>query len=108
MLKINIDNISKFVTSEELDFWKPKAADANKMIYGTTGKGTDFLGWVDLPSRISDDEIKAIEDRAVGLAEISDIIIVIGIGGSYLGARAVIDALSDNFNSLLTKQERKA
>lgn len=108
MLKINIDNISNFVSSSELDFWKPKTADANKMLYGKTGKGSDYLGWVDLPSRISEDELKEIEDRAIGLAEISDIIILIGIGGSYLGARAVIDSLSNNFNSLLTKQERKA
>jgi len=108
MLKINIDNIAHFVSSEELDFWKQKTSEANKMIYGKTGKGSDFLGWVDLPSRISEDEIKSIEDRAIGLSEISDIIIVIGIGGSYLGARAVIDSLSNNFNALLNKQERNS
>src|SRR5205085_3449753 len=79
MLKINIDNISDFVSSSELDFWKPKVVEANKMLYGKSGKGSDYLGWIDLPSRITEDELKDIEDRAVGLMEISDIIVVIGI-----------------------------
>ncbi len=107
MLKINIYNISNFVNSDELNSWKGKVTDANNKIYNKSGKGNDFLGWVDLPSRISEDEIKQIEDCAALFAEQSDIIVVIGIGGSYLGARAVIDALSNNFNTLLTAQERK-
>jgi len=70
--------------------------------------GNDFLGWIDLPSKTTNDELNRIKNCASGLALQSDIIVVIGIGGSYLGARAVIDALSGNFNGLLSREERKS
>lgn len=110
MLKINIENILSFVPQNDIFSQGSNVAEANSSIYNKTGKGSDFLGWVDLPSRAlaNSAELKRINDTADSLAEISDIIVVIGIGGSYLGARAAIDALSSNFNSLLGKEERKA
>lgn len=108
MLELNINQIFGTVTKEELYSYRQKITEANEKLYQKTGKGSDFLGWLELPSSISKDEISQIKDCASSLAGKSDIIIVIGIGGSYLGARAVIDALSNNFNSLLGKNERKA
>lgn len=108
MLKINIDNILSFVSCDEVYSLQNQVNEANKMLYTGSGKGSDFLGWLDLPSKTSADEIKRINDCANRLGAQSEIILVIGIGGSYLGARAVIDALSNNFSGLLSKEERKA
>lgn len=108
MLELNISQISDFVTKDELKSYQQSITEANNMLYNKSGKGSDYLGWIDLPSRISTDEISKIKECAHKLSSHSDVIVVIGIGGSYLGARAVIDALSDNFNSLLSKNERKA
>jgi len=108
MLELNINQIFGTVTKDELYSYRQKITETNNMLYQRTGKGSEFLGWLDLPSNISKDEISQIKDCAATLAGKSDIIVVIGIGGSYLGARAVIDALSNNFNSLLSKNERKA
>lgn len=108
MLELNISHIFDAVSKDELGSYQPKITEANNMLYQRSGKGSDFLGWLDLPSNISKDEISLIKDCAASLAGKSDIIVVIGIGGSYLGARAVIDALSNNFDSLLGKNERKA
>ena len=108
MLKINIDNTLNFISKEEINTLKSEVALCNKSLYDRSGKGSDFLGWLDLPSKISSGELKKINECAKKLSENSDIILVIGIGGSYLGARAVIDALSNNFNQLLSKSERNA
>ncbi|MBN8586616.1 MAG: glucose-6-phosphate isomerase [Ignavibacteria bacterium] len=108
MLELNIDQIFTAVTKEELYSYREKITEANNLLYQKTGKGSDFLGWIDLPSNISQNEISRIKECASLLAENSDVIVVIGIGGSYLGARAVIDALSDNFNNLLNRSERNA
>ena len=64
-----------------------------------TGKGNDFLGWLDLPSTITSDEILEIQNCAAKISKQSEIVVVIGIGGSYLGARAVIDALQNPFHA---------
>lgn len=106
MLELNIDQIFTAVTKDELYSYREKITEANNMLYQKTGKGSDFLGWIDLPSNISQNEISRIKECALLLAENSDVIVVIGIGGSYLGARAVIDALSDNFSNLLNRSER--
>ena len=73
-------------------------------IYHKTGKGNDFLGWVDLPSRTDVSLLKDIENTAATMREKSEVCVVIGIGGSYLGARAVIEALSPAFNLLKKKK----
>jgi len=108
MLKIDISDIYDLAPEESILALEEKVTECNNALYSKSGKGSDFLGWLDLPSRFPADEIVKIKYTAAGLAENSDIIVVIGIGGSYLGARAVIDALSYNFSSILTKDERKA
>ncbi len=67
-----------------------------------TGRGNDFLGWVNLPAEISEQEITAVEQCAASLRAKSEVVVVIGIGGSYLGARAVIEALQHSFRSMLS------
>ncbi len=69
----------------------------HKAVIEKTGKGNEFLGWVDLPSEIDEELINSIENIASKIREKAEVFVVMGIGGSYLGARAVIEALSNNF-----------
>lgn len=108
MLKLDLSHVIKFLPESELNSYNSAAVEANKTLENGTGKGSDFRGWLNLPKGISANEIAEIKQCADDLSGCSDIIIVIGIGGSYLGARAVIDALSDNFNSLKNRSERGA
>jgi glucose-6-phosphate isomerase len=107
-LKINIKRISDTVTEKEIQAFEPEIKLHLDALYNKTGKGSDFLGWVSLPCDITSELISRINADAENIGRIAEILVVIGIGGSYLGARAVIDALSNNFSSLLTKSERKA
>lgn len=91
----------KFVSDEELLAEAPKAVEAMRTLHNKTGEGNDFLGWVTLPTDYDKEEFARIEKAAEYIKNNSDILIVIGIGGSYLGARAVIEALkSPNYNAL--------
>ena len=85
---------------------KAKAQEANALLHSGKGAGNDFLGWVHLPSSITDAQIDAIEAVAAKLRAKADLVICIGIGGSYLGARAVLEALSDPFK-LLHKEQKQ-
>jgi glucose-6-phosphate isomerase len=106
-ISVNINNISNFVSPEQLQDFQASITKSHEMTLNKTGKGNDFLGWVELPSEISVDFLADIETTAKKLAEISDIFVVIGIGGSYLGARAVIEALKHNFDFLLPGDKRE-
>ncbi len=77
-----------------------KALEANRLLHTKEGAGNDFLGWVNLPSSISAEEIATIKAQAEKLREKAEVIICIGIGGSYLGAKAVLEAMSNSFNLL--------
>ena len=81
-----------------------KAQAANALLESGKGAGSDFLGWVHLPSSITPDRIEAIEKQAAKLREKAEVIICIGIGGSYLGAKAVLEAMSDPFRFLHKEQ----
>ena len=83
---------------------KAKTQEANALLHSGKGAGNDFLGWVNLPSSISDSELAAIEEVAAKLRAKADLVICIGIGGSYLGARAVLEAMSDPFKLLHKEQ----
>ena len=96
-MKLNIDHITKFVSKEKVYSRKDEALGYVKALYEKTGKGNDFLGWVQLPSSVAESDIVAIEEVASFYKKNTDIVVVIGIGGSYLGAKAAIEALSDNF-----------
>jgi glucose-6-phosphate isomerase len=83
-----------------VDDMLPRAAEANELLHTGGGKGDDFLGWVALPSSFPRAEIERMEDTALRLRTLAEVVIVIGIGGSYLGAKAVLEALSDPFDTL--------
>ncbi|PKP09208.1 MAG: glucose-6-phosphate isomerase [Bacteroidetes bacterium HGW-Bacteroidetes-4] len=93
-----------FVSKEEVQAYAVEAKAHLEALYQKTGKGSDFLGWVKLPTSITFEELKDIQQTAARFKKDCEVVVVIGIGGSYLGAKAVIDALSDNFVQL---KERK-
>ena len=107
MSKITIDYSKTGVMPHEVKYFKEQIAVAHKMLHEKTGAGNDFLGWVDLPVDYDKDEFARIQRASEKIQGDSDVLIVIGIGGSYLGARACIDALSHTFYNALSKEQRK-
>jgi len=107
MSKITIDYSKTGVMPHEVEYFKEQIVVAHKMLHEKTGAGNDFLGWVDLPVDYDKDEFERIQKAAEKIQGDSDVLIVIGIGGSYLGARACIDALSHTFYNALSKEKRK-
>ena len=79
------------ITKEDLDAIAPEIAAAAKMLDERSGEGNDFLGWVDLPVNYDKEEAARIDAAAENIKNSADVLIVIGIGGSYLGARAAIE-----------------
>ena len=106
-IQLNIKHLAGFVSEEEILLKSEQASEANLALYEGTRVGSDFLGWVELPSSITEENIREIEDCATILKTRCEAVVVIGIGGSYLGARAVIDALSSSFDWLQEKDKRK-
>lgn len=100
-IKVELSHIKGFVSENQLDTYKKKVAATFNTIYSRTGAGNDFLGWVNLPMSIKADFIKDIKAKADELRKKSEVFVVVGIGGSYLGARAVIEALSNHFAQLV-------
>ena len=104
MIKIDY---SKAVEKHELEgIWSAVEA-AHKTLHEKNGAGSDFLGWVDLPVNYDKDEYARIKAAAKKIQGDSDVLVVVGIGGSYLGARAAIEAMNNEFSAMMTKEERK-
>ena len=102
-VNVQIDKIlapASTVTAADIEALKPEIEAAHQLVHSGEGKGNDFLGWVTLPSSITDSQIAEIEAAAKTLRDEADIVIAIGIGGSYLGAKAVLEALSGSFDNL--------
>jgi len=97
-----------YVKESEVEHMKEHVALAHKYLHEKTGAGSDFLGWVDLPENYDKEEFARIKKAAEKIRSDSDILIVIGIGGSYLGARAAIEMLSHSFYNSLDKEKRNA
>lgn len=96
-IQVNIQNALGAVSLADIKKLEPEAASALNKIHNGTGAGNDFLGWVDLPTRTPEDLIDDIVATAEHLRKECDTVVCVGIGGSYLGAKAVIEALSDSF-----------
>ena len=96
-IQLNIDKALGSVTKEQVFAYEKEVAESMEKLHKGTGKGNDFLGWLHLPSSITGAHLSEIEAAAKQLRERCEIVVVIGIGGSYLGAKAVIEALSDTF-----------
>jgi len=99
-IKLDYSKTLSFIREDDIFSFQTEIESHIKALYNKTGKGNDFLGWVNLPSSISFENIKEIEKSAAFFKDNCEIVVVIGIGGSYLGAKAVINALSDNFSQL--------
>ncbi|HZG88331.1 glucose-6-phosphate isomerase [Paenibacillus sp.] len=97
-----------FVGQHELDYSAAAVRAAHEALHAKTGAGSDFLGWVDLPSRYDRDEFARIKQAAERIRGDSEALVVIGIGGSYLGARAAIELLTNPFEAHLPKDKRTA
>jgi len=96
-ISINIDAAKNIIASNEIKTLIEKAEQSNLKLHNKTGLGKDFLAWVNLPNEISKENIEDITKKAQEFRKKLDVVVVIGIGGSYLGAKAVIDSLSDSF-----------
>ena len=101
-------NAEKFIGKHEIESIKPTVLDAAKRLTEKNGDGKDFLGWIDLPVNYDKEEFEKIKKAAEKIKSDSDILFVIGIGGSYLGARAAIDFVKHSFYNDLSKEQRKA
>ena len=102
-LKLNSKYLESFVNSDELAGIKPQVETAVDLLHNKKGLGNDFLGWLDLPENYDKDEFARIKVAAEKIKKNSDVLIVIGIGGSYLGARAVIELIKSPFYNNLKK-----
>lgn len=96
-----------FVQKEELENMKSAVMCAKDVLVGKTGAGNDFLGWIDLPVDYDKEEFARIKKAAEKIQGDSDVLLVVGIGGSYLGARAAIEFLNHSFYNVLPKGKRK-
>ena len=101
----NLKHIKNFISEDQLLVYKNKVKETFTTIYEKRGAGNDFLGWTTLPSEMTKEFIKDIKDQAELLRKKSQVFVVVGIGGSYLGARAVIEAISHQFGSLLNRAD---
>lgn len=104
-IKLHMDKAFGFVSAESVTGYASETARFNKVLHEGTGKGSEYLGWLNLPSEIDEAHLADIEKTAAILRKNCEVVVVIGIGGSYLGAKAVIDALSNSFDWLQTERK---
>lgn len=98
-IQFDYSQVTTFVSKDEIAALYPQARAALKSLKEKTCKGNEFLGWVNLPAEISMEELTDIERTAADLRARTEVVVVVGIGGSYLGSKAVIEALSDSFHN---------
>jgi glucose-6-phosphate isomerase len=104
-ISLNFEKTFDFISKDSIYSYKEAIGNHSRALFNKTGKGSDFLGWTTLPTSITEAELVDYEVTAAKLvAKNIDIFVVIGIGGSYLGAKAVVDALSDSFAHLKTRK----
>ncbi len=108
MKKLGLDysNALAFINESEITCLSPFIKKAHEMLHNKTGPGSDFTGWVDLPKVYDRDEFARIKAAAERIKSDSEALVVIGIGGSYLGARAAIEALAHSFHNLMPRSKR--
>ena len=100
MIKLDISKATPFLSAEAVASLEPQVKAAQQALEAGTCAGNDFLGWLHLPSSITAEHLADIKQTAQVLRENCDTIVVAGIGGSYLGARAIIEALGNSFEWL--------
>ena len=109
MSKVTFDysKAAPFIKDHEVDSMKKLAEDAKELLVSKTGAGNDFLGWIDLPVAYDKEEFARIKKAAAKIQSDSEVLLVIGIGGSYLGARAAVEFLRHSFYNVVSKEIRK-
>ena len=109
MSKVTFDysKAKTFIADHEIESMKKIAENAKAVLLGREGAGNDFLGWIDLPVDYDKEEFARIKEAAEKIKGDSEVLLVIGIGGSYLGARAAIEFLRHNFYNMVSKEIRK-
>jgi glucose-6-phosphate isomerase len=107
MITLDLSGTTRFIKSEEMDNMQPQVQAAHQLLQSRKGPGNEFLGWMDLPIKYDKAEYKRIKTAAKRIQKQADVLIVIGIGGSYLGAKAAIDFCSHTFYNNLPKSVRK-
>lgn len=109
MAKVTFDysKADKFISASEVASMESIVNNAKETLVSKTGAGNDFLGWIDLPVNYDKEEFARIKEAAKKIQSDSDVLLVIGIGGSYLGARAAIEFLGHSFYNNLSKGQRK-
>lgn len=109
MSKVTFDysKAAQFISDHEVEYMKKLTLDAKELLVSKTGAGNDFLGWIDLPVDYDKEEFARIKEAAKRIQSDSEVLLVIGIGGSYLGARAAIEFLRHSFYNMVDKNIRK-
>ncbi|MBU3157783.1 glucose-6-phosphate isomerase [Clostridium estertheticum] len=108
VLSLDLSKTVPYLNEHEISYLQPMVSTAHKMLTEKTGAGSDFLGWIDLPVNYDKAEFTRIKKAAEKIKGNSEILIVIGIGGSYLGARAAIETLCHSFHNSLSSDKRKS
>ena len=107
MLSLDLSKINPYVVDHEIEYMQEMVKNAHKKLHEGTGAGNDFLGWLSLPYDYDKEEFARIKNAAEKIKKNSEVLIVIGIGGSYLGARAAIEMLNDSFFNSIEKEKRE-
>lgn len=107
-LTLDLSKTIPYLNQHEVEQLQPMVTAAHNMLHEKTGAGSEFLGWVDLPVTYDKEEFARIQKAAEKIKSNSEALIVIGIGGSYLGARAAIEMLTHTFHNVVSKDKRKA
>lgn len=107
MPNVKVDLDYSGVQEKELMKYKKQVEEIHKSLHTDPNNNNDFRGWLELPMNYDEEEFERIKKAAKRIGKTSDVLVVIGIGGSYLGARAVIEALTSTFYNLLPKDQRK-
>ncbi|HBT19381.1 MAG TPA: glucose-6-phosphate isomerase [Clostridiaceae bacterium] len=108
MLQVDLKKLEGFIRDHEIEYVDPMVKTAHRLLKEKTGPGSDFLGWVDLPVELDQEEYQRVKASAEKIRKDSDVLIVIGIGGSYLGAKAAIEMMSHHFYNALPKEKRQS
>ena len=107
-ISLDLSKVAPYLATSEIDYMEDMVKCAHNTLHNGTGAGNDFLGWIDLPVNYDKEEFARIKKAAEKIQSDSDVLVVIGIGGSYLGARAAIEMLTNNFHNALDNDKRKA
>lgn len=105
-IRLNYSKVMGFMKEEEIKYIENQVSSAHDLLHNKKGQGNDFTGWVNLPFDYDREEFNRIEDAASRIKKQCDALVVIGIGGSYLGARAAIETLNHSFYNILPKDRR--